>query len=135
MLRIKGFSLMELMIAVAIVAILGAIAYPSYQDSVRKSRRADAKGALSELAQWMERGYSQGFDYRTVTLPFTKTPKDAPDGSEYYKLELETVDRNSFKLVAKPVNAQQGDKCKTLTLNQTGKKGVENTSLGVEDCW
>jgi prepilin-type N-terminal cleavage/methylation domain-containing protein len=53
----KGFTLIELMIAVVVIAILAAIAYPSYQDSVRKSRRADAKSALMEHAQFMERTY------------------------------------------------------------------------------
>ena len=51
----KGFSLIELMIAVAIVGILAGIAYPSYQESVRDSRRADAKGALLGFANSMER--------------------------------------------------------------------------------
>lgn len=134
MLRIKGFSLMELMIAVAIVAILGAIAYPSYQDSVRKSRRADAKAALTELAQLMEQHYSQRFNYSTFTLPTTKTPKDALDGSQYYTLKLkEGASANSFMLLAEPVNAQSGDVCGTLTLDHTGARGAAIDD--VNKCW
>ncbi|MFI3186333.1 MAG: prepilin-type N-terminal cleavage/methylation domain-containing protein, partial [Methylococcaceae bacterium] len=53
-----GFTLIELMVTVAIVGILAAIAYPSYQDSVRKSRRADASGALLGLANAMERHFT-----------------------------------------------------------------------------
>ena len=59
MLNTKGFTLIELMIAVAIVGILAGIAYPSYQDSVRKSRRADAQGALLGFANAMERYFTQ----------------------------------------------------------------------------
>ena len=54
----NGFTLIELMITVGIVAVLAGIAYPTYQDSVIKSRRADAKAALSELSVFMERLYT-----------------------------------------------------------------------------
>ena len=63
MLNTKGFTLVELMIAVAIVGILASIAYPSYQDSVRKSRRADAKGALLGFANAMERHFTENNSY------------------------------------------------------------------------
>ena len=63
MLNTKGFTLIELMIAVAIVGILAGIAYPSYQDSVRKSRRADAKGALLGFANAMERYFTENNSY------------------------------------------------------------------------
>src|SRR5690606_38472416 len=76
-----GFTLIEVMIVVAIIGILAAIAYPSYQDHVRKSRRADAQTALLELAQFMERHYTTNGRYLTSAnaapaLPFSEAPKD-----------------------------------------------------------
>src|SRR5690554_7432603 len=59
----KGFTLVELMIVVAVVGILAAIAYPSYMDSVRKSNRADAKAALNDAAQQMQRCYTLNSSY------------------------------------------------------------------------
>ena len=59
----KGFTLLEVIVAVAIVAILAAIAYPSYQSSVRKSRRADAEGALVGLSNAMERQFTVNSTY------------------------------------------------------------------------
>ena len=53
-----GFTLIELMIVVAIIAIIAAVAFPSYQEHVRKTRRADAQTALLELSQFMERHYT-----------------------------------------------------------------------------
>lgn len=66
--KAAGFTLMELMIVVAIVGILAAIAYPSYMDSVRKSRRADAKAALSNAVQALERYYTEKNTYLNATL-------------------------------------------------------------------
>lgn len=139
----KGFTLIELMIVVAVIAILAAVAYPSYQDSVRKSRRADAKAVLTELAQWMERNYTEAHRYDqnkagaaidTAALPFDKAPKDGND--TYYNITVATG-ANTFTLTATPANAQAGDKCGSLTLNQAGQKGVTGAAAGVTaaDCW
>ena len=64
-----GFTLIELMITVAIIGVLGAIAYPSYQDSVRKSRRAEGRSAMMEVLQQQERYMTQNNTY----LPFADT--------------------------------------------------------------
>lgn len=61
--RARGFTLIELMIVVAIVAILAAVAYPSYRDSISKSRRAEARAQLMDAVQYMQRFYSQNDRY------------------------------------------------------------------------
>ncbi len=135
-----GFTLIELMIVVAVIAILAAIAYPSYLDQVRKSRRADAKAALLELAQFMERNYttanrydqdSGGSAIDTAALPFQESPKDG--STKYYDLTLDAVAQTTFALHAAPKGDQLNDKCKTLTVNQAGAKNT--IPAGIADCW
>ena len=138
-----GFTLIELMIVVAVIGILAAIAYPSYQDSVRKSRRADAKGALVELAQFMERNYTaenrydkkrdSGGNLVDIALPFTEAPKEG--GTKYYDISPQPVAAQSFTLSAAPKNAQSGDPCGTLTLTNTGVKDVSGGSYTKNQCW
>ncbi len=138
--RQQGFTLIELMIVVAIVGVLVAIAYPSYTDSVRKGKRGQAKGQLVELAQRAER-------YRTVnngsfagfwdTVPSTdrRSPKE---GTVAYTLDFAATDGGAgFTLSAVPQGAQTADtRCMTLTLTDTGKKGVTGGATGtVADCW
>lgn len=131
----KGFTLIELMIVVAVVGILAAVAYPSYQDSVRKSRRADAKSALLELAQFMERNYTLSNRYdqdsagNAVVLPFTESPKDGT--AKYYDLTISASAAQSFTLSAAPKNAQSSDVCATLRITNTGVK----TATGTGVCW
>ena len=66
--RQRGFTLIELMITVAVIAILAAIAFPSYQDSLRKSRRTDAKNALTQAMANMERYYTENNTYATAAI-------------------------------------------------------------------
>lgn len=140
----KGFNLIELVVAIAIIGILAAVAYPSYTDSVRKSRRGEAKAALAELAQWLERNYSESFRYdqtgtgaalAATDVPITKTPKQGT--AEYYQITLANWDADSFTLKATPQSAQAKDGCQTLTLTHTGVKGVEGAKDGysVDRCW
>ena len=75
--RQRGFTLIELMITVAVIAILAAIAYPSYQDSIRKSRRTDAKNALTQAAANMERYYTEKNTYAVAGICGT-TPAICP---------------------------------------------------------
>lgn len=132
-----GFSLIELLIAVAIVAIIATIAYPSYLGQIQKSRRADAKSALVELAQFMEHTYTENKTYQsggvTPGLPFTESPRDGSD--KYYDLTLSAISANSFTLSAAPKNAHSGDPCGTLTLTNAGVKGVSGGTLTADQCW
>jgi type IV pilus assembly protein PilE len=144
-LKAAGFTLIELVIVVAIIGILAAIAYPSYQDSVRKSRRADAKAALLELAHFMERNYTaanrydkdaSGSDINTAAFPYTQTPREGT--SKSYDLSLSAVAQNSFTLSATPISGsgQTADPCKTLSLASTGAKSVSNNAtLSATECW
>ena len=132
----RGFTLTEILIVVAIMGILAAIAYPSYQDSVRKSRRADARAVLLEAAQFMERRYTENLTagYAGVALPanLTVSPSGSAAGSQYYDITVTNLAQNTFTLNAAPTGAQSSDKCGTLTLTNTGVKGSAKT---VDECW
>lgn len=133
-----GFTLIELMIAVAVLAIIVGIAYPSYLEQIRKTRRSDAKIALLNLAQTMERNYTEANRYdqdsagNTFTLPYTEAPKD--EATKYYDLTLQSVSSSAFTLQATPKGAQAGDtKCTSFTLTHTGAKNA--TGSDAANCW
>lgn len=133
---LKGFTLIELMIVVAIIGILAAIAYPSYQDSVRKSRRADARAVLLEAAQLMERRYTENLTagYAGVALP-TNLTQSPQQGAPFYVISFSaTPTQAAFTLQAAPQGAQSSDKCGTLTLTNAGVKG-QTTGKTVDECW
>ena len=132
----RGMTLIELMIAVAIAAILAAVAYPSYTEIVHKGRRSDAQAVLLEASQFMERFATENLRYdRTragiaVALPsnLAQAPKDA--GTTYYTVSLQSVTRSTYTLSAVPKGSMVGDSCGTMTLTQTGVKGASQTT-----CW
>lgn len=136
MIKNKGFSLIELMIVVAIVGILAAVAYPSYQRYVNDSRRSDARANLVQLAQFMERYYTANGRYvdgggNAPALPFTESPRDGND--KYYDLQLQGVDAQNYTLTATPKGPMAGDRCGTLSINQAGVKAA--TGGNVDECW
>lgn len=140
-----GFNLVELMIVVAIVGIIAAIAYPSYTEQVRKSRRADCAGAVTSLSSAMERFYTVNNTYLGAAdgggntgdpAVFTTTcPVDG--GNATYNLTISAATASTYTVQAAPTGAQANDKCGTLTLTNTGLKGVTSASTGVtwQDCW
>lgn len=137
----QGFSLIELMVAVAIVAILAGVAYPGYKEQVSKGRRSDAQAVLAEASQFMERWYSQKNRYgsaastsvvvETALLPsnLRKTPRDG--GTTYYQISVETTD-TSYTLKATAKGSMASDKCGNFSLTHTGEKKV---STNATDCW
>ena len=140
--RTQGFTLIEVMIVVVIIAILAAVAMPSYQESVRKGRRAMGKTVLQEQAQFMERYYTQNGRYTQNAAGTTMvTLNPSSDATAIYTFQFDTTetDAQKFRLQAVPVTGgpQAGDRCGTLTLTNTGIRGIENQASGVTvvDCW
>lgn len=128
---VRGFTLIELMVVVAIVGILAAVGYPAYTEHIRQSRRVDAQTALMELVQFMERHYTTNGSYTGASLPFTVSPKS---GTAYYNLSL-TSAAQTYTLTATPTTVQAGDKCGTLSLNQTGLREAKKNNVAVTGCW
>lgn len=124
--HVGGFTLIELMIAVVVVAILAAVALPSYQEHVRKSRRVDAQSAMLELAQFMERHYTTNNGYSGTTLPSTVTSRVA----DFYTITLSTQSAQAYTLQAAPTAKQAADPCGTLTLAHTGAR-----TPATAGCW
>ena len=122
-----------MMIVVAVIAVLAAVVLPSYQDSVRKARRTDARGALTTVAQLMERFNTEGNTYVGATLG-TGAGALYKDTSEngYYALSLSNLTATTFTITATPAGAQASDACGTYTLTQAGVRG---STLPVVDCW
>jgi type IV pilus assembly protein PilE len=118
--RTRGFSLIELMVVVSIVAILAAVAYPSYQRQIAAGRRSAAQAELMQLAQFMERLYTENGCY----APGTGTPcaSSAPIDdieTDYYKFEFASEPTpTTFTIVAKPKGPQAGDG--DLWINEQG---------------
>lgn len=146
----KGFTLIELMIAVVIISILAGIAYPSYTEHVMKSRRADAKGALMAFANAMEKHFTVTNSYCNAATTTVGTctnatgsptifPTQSPlDGAtKYYDLTVNLATATTYTLAAARTGAQSTDKCGTLTLTHTGVKGVTGAAAGITaaDCW
>lgn len=138
----RGFTLIELMIVVAIAAILAAIAYPAYNDSVRKSRRADAISVLTEAQNHLERFYTENGRYdqdtggTAYTLPTGMSSSPRNSSTTFYTIVANTTtDPNGqeFTLTATAQGDQTNDACGNLTLNHAGLKGVSSGVPG--DCW
>ena len=132
----RGFTLIELMIAVAIVAILGAVAYPSYMDSVIKTRREEGKRTLIEAAQQLENYYAMNLDYRgAVTGTSLTIYTSSEDFDGYYTLSVSSVAKSSFTLSASPKNSQSSDSCGTLSITSQGVTSASVSGSNVSGCW
>lgn len=136
-----GFTLIEVMIVVAIIGILSAIALPSYRLYVERGDRASARAALLEAQQFMERFYATNNRF-TTDVACTVSPSlparfaQVPENSPSYSLAV-VSDCNSYTLTATPL--QTVSKCSNLTLTNTGVKGISDpvspTTTDIADCW
>ncbi|WP_404299874.1 type IV pilin protein [Alicycliphilus denitrificans] len=134
----QGFTLIEVMIVVAIVGILSAIAYPNYTEYVRRGHRAEARAGLLQAAQWLERAATATGTYPAkAAFPanLAKVPNDRYDIG--YEPNGNPV--IGFTLTATPKGAQATDKCGNYTLTNTGLRGANGKTAGQSgynpDCW
>ncbi|MEE9333252.1 MAG: type IV pilin protein [Granulosicoccaceae bacterium] len=133
-----GFSLIELMVTVAIVALLVGVAIPSYSKYMDRTRRLDAKAFLQEVAGEQIRYFSDNNVFATDMIELGyggNATQDSPDG--YYNISIANAVPTSFTLTATAITgkAQENDiKCGNFILDSTGLKGVTGTA-GVDGCW
>ncbi len=131
--QINGFTLIELMIVVAIIGILAAVAYPAYQDQVSKTRRTDAQGTLMSLANAMERFFIQQNTFATAAVGAGGVfPNKAPlDGAtKHYDLVITAQSATAYTLCAQPINATAQDGDGGLQLDSSGNR----TWFSNDDC-
>ncbi len=138
--RIKGFSLIELMIVVTIIGLLLAFAYPMYTQQIVKSRRAEGKAALLDLNNRMARYFSVNNTYATATIAANSATTDvlsnATSDNGWYKLSITTKTATTFTIAAAPQNTQATEDalCATFTMNHLGNKSVSGTGT-IQQCW
>ena len=148
-----GFTLIELMIVVAIVGVLAAIAVPSYSAYVAKANRAAARGQLEQAAQYMQRFYAANDRYnidRTgAQLVWDVMPagmKRSPaEGTQLYEISnagvnLSAAGQSTFELIMRPMNpgAMASDKCGGFRMTQSGVRGITiagATAALIAECW
>ena len=138
---VKGYTLIELMIVVTIVAILGAIAYPSYTNYVLRGKRAEGRAFLMDVAARQERLYSDCNKYAAATGGANNcagsgvVKAGSTSESGHYTLGInipDAPDNQQFTLSANP--NFDDDECNVLTLSQAGARGITGTG-SVNDCW
>lgn len=132
--RQRGFTLIELMITVAVVAILAAIAFPSYQDSLRKSRRTDGKNALTQATANMERYYAEKNTYATAAIcggtpvicPGSCSGTTCSSTEKNYTITLSALTATTFTVVAQPVGSQAVDGKLSIDQNNIKQQDINN---------
>ncbi len=130
MMRPKGFTLIELMIVVAIVGIFAAVAFPSYRDSIQKSNRADAKATMLEVAGQEERYYTENNAYGSLTAIGNATDP-LPSKSGKHNISVANAGA-TYTITATPTYVDS--KCGNLTITNTGATGNSaGAAAGV--CW
>lgn len=133
--QIKGFTLLELMIVIAVIGIMATIAIPAYTDYVTRSKRADGKNAL--LAFQLEQEKFRANNPQYATAASLGLPTNSPDG--HYTISLSGAGglTTSYDLIATPNPASQNDpECNVLTIDESNNRGATGTAADpVATCW
>jgi type IV pilus assembly protein PilE len=129
-----GFTLIELMITIAIVGILAALAYPSYREYIARGQRSQAATDLTLAHQWMERFYTENNRYDQssggtatdggtglLAQRFAQTPSE---GAATYTVRLSAVGRDSYTLVATRAGSMAADKCGNFQITHLGTRSI-----------
>lgn len=131
--RMRGITLIELMIVVVVLSILAAMAYPAFMDQVRKARRAEAKSTLLETSQALERCYTRFSRYDDGNCGVV-LPVNTDEG--FYTVSAAALNATSYTLDATPQGDQvQDTQCGTLRLTSAGQQGSQGGLNDPNDCW
>jgi type IV pilus assembly protein PilE len=131
----RGFTLLEILIALTIIGILTAIAYPSYLSHILKSRRTDAMTALTQDQIILERCYSQNFSYNAPCGALPAFPQSSQQN--YYSISISNLSATTYTLTATPIGTQTKDTdCASMSVNQANAKtAVDNSGTAQTKCW
>lgn len=135
--RAKGFTLVEMVIVMAVIAILTAIALPNYWAYVARSNRSEARSQLLMAANWMERWRTQQGSYVGPPVPalpaaLAQSPQQGP---AKYNIALAVLTAVAYTITATPVGAMAGDVCASISIDQTGQRTFTGGGATQEICW
>jgi type IV pilus assembly protein PilE len=133
----KGFTLVELMVVIGIIAILAALVYPSYVREVVKTKRSTGAACLMEEAQFMERYYTTHMTYKAAALPGDMACATDLNGVYTFAVAAGADEDTTYTLTAVPQGRQaaKDSLCGTMTVDEKGAKSVSGSASSASECF